>query len=72
MSKIGMDKLKGSIGLSYPILTKGNYTAWSMKMSVYMKGHEVWEAVESNDPKLVIDSKTDKITLSIYNLSGYF
>lgn len=69
MSKTGADKLKGgsggSFGLSYPTLTKGNYTAWSMKMIVFMQAHGVWEAVEPSDPKAVIEEKTDKIALAM-------
>ncbi|XP_074374773.1 uncharacterized protein LOC141715191 [Apium graveolens] len=63
--KTGMDKFKGSIGLSYPTLTKGNYTAWSMKMSVYIQAHGVWEAIESSNPKAVVDTKTDNIALAM-------
>lgn len=41
MSRTAMDVNKmikgGSIGLSYPVLSKGNYTAWSMKMKVFMQ-----------------------------------
>ncbi|XP_074355869.1 uncharacterized protein LOC141695529 [Apium graveolens] len=59
------NKLKGSISLSYPTLTKGNYTAWSMKMSVYIQAHGVWEAVEKSDPKAVIETKIDKIALAM-------
>lgn len=65
MSKTGMEKLKGSVGLSYPTLTKGNYTAWSMKMRVIMQAHGVWEAVENNDPKAAVEGKTDRIALAM-------
>lgn len=27
----------GSIGLSYPLLDRSNYTAWAMKMKVFIK-----------------------------------
>lgn len=68
MSKAAMDvnKLKGgSIGLSYPMLAKGNYTAWSMKMRVFMQAQGVWEAVEPSDPKAAVESKTDKIAMAM-------
>lgn len=68
MSKTTMEgnKVKGgSIGLSYPTLTRENYTAWSMKMRVYMQAHGVWEAVEPSDPKAVVEGKTDKIALAM-------
>ena len=61
-----VNKLKGgSIGLSYPLLAKGNYTAWSMKMRVYMQAHGVWDAVEPSDPKAAVEGKTDKIALAM-------
>lgn len=69
MSKTtGMDagKSKGaSMGLSYPMLTKTNYTAWSLKMRVIMQAHGVWEAVEAVDTKAVVEDRTDKIALAM-------
>lgn len=59
-------KSKGaSMGLSYPMLTKTNYTAWSMKMKVFMQAHGVWEAVESSDAKATVEDRTDKIVLAM-------
>ncbi|KAL8154922.1 hypothetical protein AgCh_000326 [Apium graveolens] len=43
---------------------KGNYTAWALKMKVYMQAHGVWIAIESDDPKLPIEDWTDKIALA--------
>ena len=61
-----VNKLKGgSVGLSYPTLTRENYTAWSMKMRVFMQAHGVWEAVELSDPKATVEGKTDKIALAM-------
>ena len=55
------NKLKGdSVGLSYPTLTRENYTTWSIKMRVFMQAHSVWEAVEPTDPKTAVEGKTDK------------
>ena len=51
---------ESSFGLNYPTLTKTNYTAWAMKMKVYMQAHGVWEAIESKDPKAVVEDKMDK------------
>ncbi|KAK1381042.1 putative zinc finger, CCHC-type [Heracleum sosnowskyi] len=56
---------EGSFGLSYPMLTKSNYTAWAQKMKVFMQAHGVWEAIESKDPKAVVDEKADKRALAI-------
>lgn len=66
-----VNKLKGgSVGLSYPTLTRENYTAWSMKMRVFMQAQGVWEAVEASDSKAsdskaTVDGKTDKIALAM-------
>lgn len=54
----------GSVGLSYPMLTKSNYTAWSLKMRVYMQAHGIWEAVEPKNTKDAIDEKMDKMALA--------
>lgn len=54
----------GPIGLSYPMLNRSNYTAWSIKMRVYMQAQGVWSAVENTDPKIVIEDKTDKVALA--------
>ena len=55
----------GSLGLSYPMLARSNYTAWSLKMRVFMQAHEVWEAIEPSDPKAVIEVKKDKVALAM-------
>ena len=47
------------------MLTKTNYTAWAMKMSVFMQAHGVWEAIEAKDPKAAVDEKMDKRALAI-------
>lgn len=60
-----MQKSKeNSVGLTYPMLTKSNYTAWSLKMKVYMKAHGIWVAIEPTDPKATIEDKTDKMALA--------
>lgn len=51
---------EGAFGLSYPMLTKTNYTTWAMKMKVFMQAHGVWEAIEPKDGKAVVEEKTDK------------
>lgn len=56
---------EGAISLNYPMLTRANYTAWAMKMKVYMQAHGVWEAVAPKDPKTTtVDDKVDKIALA--------
>ena len=55
----------GTMGLTYPMLTKTNYTAWAMKMKVFMQAHGVWEVVEPSDPKAIVEDRTDKVALAI-------
>lgn len=68
MSKLNtMEVVKcneGSLSLSYPILTKTNYTAWAVKMKIFMQAHGIWEAVEPKDPKVTIEEKTDKVAMA--------
>ncbi|XP_017228118.2 uncharacterized protein LOC108203631 [Daucus carota subsp. sativus] len=56
---------EGQIGISYPMLTKTNYTAWAMKMKVFLQAYNVWEAVEPKDPKTVIEDKADKRAMAM-------
>lgn len=58
-------KSKGSFGLTYPTLAKGNYTTWALKMKVFMQAQGVWTAVEPSDPKAAIDDKSDKVALAM-------
>lgn len=55
----------GSFGLNYPMLTKENYTARSVKMKVFLQAQSVWSAVEPTDPKSTVEEKTDKIALAM-------
>ena len=63
MTEAGKNK-DGSLGLSYPMLTRENYTAWALKMKVYMQAHAVWGAIESSDSKTTVNDRTDKIALA--------
>lgn len=56
---------EGQIGISYPMLTKTKYTAWSMKMKVFLQAYNVWEAIEPKDPKTVIEDKADKRAMAM-------
>lgn len=63
-----MDTTKGkdgSVGISYHMLTKSNYTAWSLKMKVYMQAHGIWEAVDSTSKKATIEKKVDKMAMAV-------
>lgn len=57
-------KKDGSITLSYPMLTKMNYTAWSIKMKAFMRAHGIWEAVEPADEKTTVEDKVDRVALA--------
>lgn len=59
------DTPKGSMGLSYPMLSRTNYTAWAVKMKVYMQAQGVWEAVESDESKAKVETKKDKMALAM-------
>ena len=56
----------GSMGLSYPMLTKTNYTVWAMKMKVLMQAHGVWEAVEQAGPNATaVEERVDKVAMAM-------
>lgn len=54
----------GAIGLSYRMLARRNYMAWSLKMKVLMQAQGVLEAVKPSEPKVVVEVRTDKIALA--------
>lgn len=54
----------GSVTLNYPMLTRSNYAAWSLKMEVNMQAHGIWEAVEPADEKATVEDKVDKVALA--------
>lgn len=56
---------ESSFSLSYPMLTKTNYTAWALKMRVFMQALGVWEAIEPKDAKAVVEEKVDKRALAV-------
>ena len=55
----------GSIGLSYPMLDRSNYTTWAIKMKVFIKTQGAWNAIELKDPKTAVDKKTDQVALAM-------
>ena len=52
------------MGLSYPMLTRSNYTTWSLKMKVFMKAQGVWGAIEQKDPEVTVDERTVQVALA--------
>ena len=66
-TNVTMETIKtkeSSVGLSYPMLTRNNYTTWSLKMKVFMKAQGVWGAIEQKDPKITVDDKTVQMALA--------
>lgn len=62
--KVETSKTKEGVGLSYPMLARGNYTAWAIKMKVFMQAHGVWEAVEIKDSGSKVEERIDKIAMA--------
>ena len=56
-TKIGRE---GSVTLSYPLLTKSNYSVWALKMRVNLQAQGVWEAVELDQ----VDERKDRMALA--------
>ena len=51
---------EGSVTLKYPLLTKSNYAAWSIKMRVNLQAQGVWDAIEHGD----IEEYKDRMALA--------
>ncbi|XP_074323271.1 uncharacterized protein LOC141660206 [Apium graveolens] len=54
-----------SFGLSFPMLTKTNYIAWSLKMKVFMQAHGVWDAIEPKEATTTVEDKVDIRAMTI-------
>ncbi|XP_017239790.2 uncharacterized protein LOC108212576 [Daucus carota subsp. sativus] len=55
---------EGTVSINYPMLSKSNYTVWSMKMQVFMEAQGVGEAVEPSDPEVNVEKRMDKMALA--------
>ncbi|XP_047331197.1 uncharacterized protein LOC124934729 [Impatiens glandulifera] len=55
--KIGRE---GNVTLSYPLLTKSNYSLWAFKIRVNLQAQGVWEAVMFED----VDERMDRMALA--------
>ncbi|XP_010548841.1 PREDICTED: uncharacterized protein LOC104820170 [Tarenaya hassleriana] len=60
-TRISLKEGTMSLQLQYPLLTRTNYAAWSIRMRVYMKAQGVWGAVESDEP---LDPRSDEMALA--------
>lgn len=47
--------------MQYPLLTRSNYTAWAIKMKVYLKAQGVWGAIKSEKE---VDESQDQMALA--------
>ena len=66
-TNVTMETIKtkeSSVGLSYPMLTRNNYTTWSLKMKVFMKAQGVCGAIKKKDPKMAVDDKKVQVELA--------
>ena len=63
-NKTEISKTKEGVGLSYPMLERDNYTAWAIKMRVFMQAHGVWEAIDPKSSKSTVEERTYKIALA--------
>ena len=52
------------VSIRYPMLTKSNYLAWSIKMKVLMRAQRLWDAVEPKDPKEPPEESKDQMALA--------
>ncbi|GKD98964.1 inositol transporter 4-like protein isoform X2 [Tanacetum coccineum] len=50
----------GSITIQYPMLTKTNYSVWSLKMRVNLQAQGVWDANQQAD----VEERQDRMTLA--------
>ena len=50
----------GSITIQYPMLTKTNYSVWSLKMRVNLQAQGVWDATQKAD----VEERQDRMTLA--------
>ncbi|XP_074327465.1 uncharacterized protein LOC141665377 [Apium graveolens] len=61
----GLKDKDGTVALSYPMLSKSNYTAWAMKMRAVMMAHEIWEEIEPTNTKALVDVKADRFVVAV-------
>ncbi|XP_022925331.1 uncharacterized protein LOC111432621 [Cucurbita moschata] len=55
---------EGLVSLQYPTLSRTNYSAWAMKMKVYLRAQGVWDAIESTESLDSLDERNDQMALA--------
>lgn len=59
---------ESTLALQYPMLSKDNYSVWSLKMRAFLKAQGLWEAIAEGDA----DSRKDQMALAaIYQAVPY-
>ncbi|MDM1625907.1 DUF4219 domain-containing protein, partial [Escherichia coli] len=57
-----------STGITYPILTRTNFSSWSIKMQAVMEASELWDVVSPSDPTRTVNAKKNKMArATIFN-----
>ncbi|XP_062232413.1 uncharacterized protein LOC133929635 [Phragmites australis] len=56
---------ESSVMLQYPMLTKSNFSAWSIKMEAFMDAQGLWDATEPVDLKGAVDQRKDKMARAV-------
>lgn len=51
---------ESSLTLQYPMLTKDNYTVWSIEMKAYLKAQGLWEAIDEAEA----ETRKDQMALA--------
>lgn len=71
MSRNAMGSNQGAgikIGIPYPMLTRSNFSTWSIKMQVVMEASKLWDAINPIDSKIPVDAKKNKMArATIFN-----
>ncbi|XP_023550513.1 uncharacterized protein LOC111808631 [Cucurbita pepo subsp. pepo] len=55
---------EGLVSLQYPTLSRTNYSAWAMKMKVYLRAEGLWDAIESTESLDSLDERKDQMALA--------
>ena len=55
---------KRLVTLQYATLSRTNYSAWVIKMKVYLRAQWVWDAIKSTEPLDSLDERKDQMALA--------
>lgn len=58
-----------STGITYHVLTRSNYSAWSIKMQAVMEAGDLWDMIDPIDTKMPEDAKKNRMArATIFNV----